>query len=123
MDDREGELDFAAWLSRPPLHRAFRDCVRAAADSLALGPGGLRERVFTALFCLSPCAERDVPGRLKPDFELIRDEVLRRAGIRGPNAAMAEADFRRLRRSFLRCNIRTAKRLARKVLEMDRALG
>jgi hypothetical protein len=100
--------------------------VRTAADSLALGREGLKERLFTALFCLAFCDEREVPGLLRPDFDSIREEVFRRAGIRGSdatNATMRDADYRRLRRSVLRCNVRTAERVARIILEMDRYLG
>jgi hypothetical protein len=116
------EIDFTAWLARPWLHRPFRDCICSAAYSLALGREELRMRVFNALCCLARCKERDVPGVLRPQFEVIRDEVFRRAGLKGPNATMGHAYFGRLRRSFLRCNPRTAERLARMIFEMDRYL-
>ena len=58
------DFDFNSWLakSRPP----FRDCVRSAADSLALGRGRLRDRLVVALFCLGSSDGRDVPEELRP---------------------------------------------------------
>jgi len=123
MDAEATDFDFAAWLSEPGHYRPFQDCVRAAVNSLALGQERLRERLFGAVFCLSFCREREVPGPLAPNFQTIREDVLRRAGLRDLNATMGQAEFGRLRRSILRCNPRTAARLARLILEMERYLG
>jgi hypothetical protein len=88
-----GEFDFQAWLatSRPP----FADCVRAAVESLAVGRGDLRDRLVGALLIMFHADGRDVPGRVRPSYEAIREEVERRAGT----------DFGRLRPWLARCKV------------------
>lgn len=108
------DFDFNRWLakSRPP----FRDCVRSAADVLALGRGKLRDRLLVALFCLGSSDGRDVPEELRPTYEAIREELRRRAGIE------STLDLERLRAWVVRCKIATAERLARDIVTMDRRL-
>jgi hypothetical protein len=103
-----GEFDFQSWLatSRPP----FADCVRAAVESLAVGRGGLRDRLAGALLILFYGDGRDVPGAVRPAYEAIRDEVEQRAG----------KDFGRLRPWLARCKITTAERLAREIVRINR---
>ncbi len=106
------DFDFDAWLakSRPP----FRDCVRNAADLLAIGRGDLRDRLYGALFCLCYSDGRDVPEEPRPTYEAILEEVQRRAGI--------GIDLGRLRAWLARCKLTTAERIARDIMTMDRRL-
>jgi len=39
------EESFAAWIAQRPHHKPFRECVRLAAENLALGRGDLRTRL------------------------------------------------------------------------------
>src|SRR5260370_22475803 len=80
MADKRSEFDFPSWVAKPVLPHSFYGCVRSAADILALGRGGLRSRLYNALFCLCFCDGRDVPKSLQADFDSVRHEIQRRAG-------------------------------------------
>ena len=120
MIDERSEFDFAAWLSEPA-GSSFHDCVRAAVDCLALDNGDLRSRLAGALFCLSCCREKNIPERFRPDFDAIQQEVKQRAETEGEIFRLRDVGYDRLREWSRKCKLRTAVRLARKVLEMDRA--
>jgi hypothetical protein len=59
----EEQFDVQAWLSKRNV-ASFQECVRAAANELALGSEDLRERTVGAIFCVSCCDERDGPERV-----------------------------------------------------------
>jgi hypothetical protein len=75
--------------------------------------------LFVALFCLCYCDQQRIAENLTADFDAIRQEI---ANADVDNVQMMDIHFGRLRRSLPRCNIRTAERIARKIVEMDRAL-
>ena len=121
MVNKRRELDFATWLAESRRRHSFRDCVRSAADSLALGPGDLRSRLYSALFCLCFWDGQDVPEAFRPEFEAIRQEIQRRTGA-AADVPLRDVDLGRLRRSVRRCKIATAERIARRIIEWDRAM-
>jgi len=122
MADKRSEFDFPSWVAKPVLPHSFYGCVRSAADILALGRGGLRSRLYNALFCLCFCDGRDVPKSLQADFDSVRHEIQRRAGA-AEDVQLWNVDLDQLRHSIRRCNLSTARRIAGMIIKWDRALA
>ena len=119
----DSEFNMEEWLARSWWDAPFGKCVRDAANMLSFGRDELRERLFGALICLCFCDSRDVPAKVRPDFEEIEKEIQRRAGADLANPTLFDADLDRLRKSIRRCKVRTAERIAKKIIELDRKLA
>ncbi len=116
MAEEQSEFDFASWLVERP-SGSFRDCVRAAVDQLALEDSGLRSRLVGALFCLSCCREGQVPERFRSDVNAIHKEIKLPAGDEIDDGLDV-----RLQKWARKCKLRTAVRIARKIIALERAL-
>ena len=113
MSDDKGEFDLRRWLALSPKPSSC-DCVREAADNLALGRGHIRSRLFDALVCIGLGDGSDIPEHLRSEFQAIRQEAQLRAG--------PEIIYDRLRKSISRTSVKTARRIARRIVALDRAL-
>jgi hypothetical protein len=113
LNDDVDEFDLQRWLAQRPGPLSC-DCVRVAANSLAFGRGDIRSRLFDALVTVGFGDGSDIPNDLRAQFEAIRQEAQLRAG--------PGIDYDRLCRSVRRINVKTAKRIARRVVALDRDL-
>jgi hypothetical protein len=125
MSKNTNEFDFPAWMAKrdvDKLLRPFPECVKSAAESLSFGQGRLRSRVYSALFSLCLCDRRGIPKEFQTEFDELCKEIRRRVEL-ADHLELWHVDLGKLRHLIRRCNFNTAERMARKIIEWDRALG
>ena len=121
MAEEKTAFDFTAWLNQPRRH-SFHSCLRAAVDCLALDDGNLRERIVGAIFCLNLCREEDIPERWRREVRGVSEAVKLR-GEGGATLGVSDLDYGGLTQWAPKCKLRTARRIARIVMKIHRAMN